>query len=122
MVRKLMFNEANTVEAFVLFLLSGSKLGSGYERIRKLAEVVGAAFPTTGLGWTCKGPHELGRSESQILVESSVRDALVRLNPEVATDPSKADEVLYKLQAILVGVGADGIVKANEEFATWLKG
>lgn len=117
-----MFNEANTVEAFVLFLLSGSKLGSEYERLRKLAEVVGAAVPTSGVGWTYRSPHELGRSETQVFVESSVRNALERLNPEIAADPVKADEVLYKLQAILVGVGADGIVKANEEFATWLKG
>lgn len=117
-----MFNEANTVEAFVLFLLSGSKLGTEYERLRRLVEMVGTDTPTRGVGWTYKASHELGRSESQVLVESSVREKLVRLNPEIAADPAKADEVLYKLQAILVGVGADGIVKANEEFAIWLKG
>ena len=28
----------------------------------------------------------------------------------------------YKLRAILMGVGGDGLIKANEEFAAWLTG
>ena len=57
-----------------------------------------------------------------MLVEDHVREALIRLNPEVAAQPDRADDVLYRLRAILMGVRADGLVKANEEFAAWLCG
>ena len=57
-----------------------------------------------------------------MLVESWVREALIRLNPEIATQPDRADDVLYKLRAIIMGVRSDGLVKANEEFAAWLTG
>ncbi len=48
--------------------------------------------------------------------------ALIRLNPEIAVQPERADDVLYKLRAIISGVRSDGLVKANEEFAAWLTG
>ena len=51
-----------------------------------------------------------------------MREALIRLNPEIAAQPDRADEVLYKLRAILLGVRSDGLVKANEEFTAWLRG
>jgi type I restriction enzyme, R subunit len=51
-----------------------------------------------------------------------VREALIRLNPEIAAQPDRADEVLYKLRAIVLGVRSDGLVKANEEFTAWLRG
>jgi type I restriction enzyme R subunit len=57
-----------------------------------------------------------------VLVESHLREALVRLNPEIAAQPDRADDVLYRLRAILMGVRDDGLVKANEEFTAWLLG
>ena len=51
-----------------------------------------------------------------------MREALIRLNPEIAAQPDRADDVLYRLRAILMGVRTDGLVKANEEFAAWLSG
>jgi type I restriction enzyme, R subunit len=33
-----------------------------------------------------------------VLVEAHLRDALIRLNPEVAAQPGRADEALYKLR------------------------
>ena len=51
-----------------------------------------------------------------------MREALIRLNPEIAAQPDRADDVLYKLRAIIMGVRSDGLVKANEEFAAWLTG
>ena len=51
-----------------------------------------------------------------------MREALIRLNPEIAAQPDRADDVLYRLRAILMGVRTDGLVRANEEFAAWLAG
>ena len=51
-----------------------------------------------------------------------MREALLRLNPEIAAQPDRADDVLYRLRAILMGVRTDGLVRANEEFAAWLAG
>ena len=51
-----------------------------------------------------------------------LREALIRLNPEIAAQPDRAEDVLYKLRAIIMGVRSDGLVKANEEFAAWLTG
>ena len=50
------------------------------------------------------------------------REALIRLNPEIAAQPDRAEDVLYRLRAILMGVRSDGLVKANEEFSAWLTG
>ena len=55
------------------------------------------------------------------MVEDQVREALIRLNPEIAQSPNKAEEVLHKLRAIILSVRDDGLVKANEEFTKWLK-
>ena len=57
-----------------------------------------------------------------MLVEDHLREALIRLNPEIAAQPDRADDVLYRLRAILMGVRSDGLVKANEEFTAWLTG
>lgn len=51
-----------------------------------------------------------------------IRDALIHLNPEIAADPDRADEVLYKLRAIVLSVRGDGLIKANEEMTAWLRG
>ena len=34
-----------------------------------------------------------------------LKAALVRLNPEIASQPELADEVIYKLRAIILGCG-----------------
>ena len=91
------FNEANTVEAFVRDVL-------------------------TGLGWQYLAPQDLPRQPQEVMVEDQLRDALSRLNPEIAAQPDRADDVLYKVRAIVLGVRSDGLVKANEEFAAWLTG
>jgi type I restriction enzyme R subunit len=74
------------------------------------------------LGWTLVAGKDLDRKLSDVLIESSVRNALIRLNPEIAAKPDRADEVIYKLRAILLSVHTDGLVRANEEFREWLVG
>ncbi len=66
--------------------------------------------------------QNLPRQPHEVLVEDHLREALIRLNPEIAAQPDRADDVLYRLRAILMGVRSDGLVKANEEFAAWLTG
>ena len=56
------------------------------------------------------------------MVEAWLRLALIRLNPEIAAQPDRADEVIYALRAILLSVQADGLVRANENFMAWLRG
>ena len=68
-------------------------------------------------------PHtDIPRQPGDVMVEPWVREALIRLNPEIAAQPDRADEVIYKLRAILLSVQADGLVRANENFMAWLRG
>lgn len=68
------------------------------------------------------GSH-LPRREDEVLLEDVVRDALVRLNPEIRADPGKANEVIYNLRAILLSARTSPHpVVANEEFVAWLTG
>lgn len=93
----MIFNEANTVEQMVI-------------------------DACVALGWEYVPAKELDRQNGDVLVESRVREALVRLNPEIATNPDHADEVLYRLRAIPLTVQTDGLVRANETMAEWLRG
>lgn len=66
---------------------------------------------------------ELPRSTSEVMLESSVKAALIRLNPEIEADPDKADEVVYNLRAVLIAARTSSHpVVANEVFMTWLTG
>ena len=76
----------------------------------------------TGMGWVFTPGKDLRRTYQDVLLDGDLRDALVRLNPEIALDPARADEVVYKLRATLLSVRTDGLVRANEEFRSWLVG
>lgn len=92
-----MFNEENTVERLVLDTLSGA-------------------------GWRFMAADDVPRQHGDVLVESMVREALIRLNPEIRQQPDRADEVLYRLRALPLSVQGEGLVRANELFAAWLRG
>jgi type I restriction enzyme R subunit len=92
-----MFNEANAVEEFIL------------DRMVQL-------------GWTYVFGPELPRTNGDVLLESVLTEALCSLNPEIAEDPVRGEEVIYKLRAVIQGVGGDGLVRANEELMAWLRG
>ncbi|MEI8020435.1 MAG: type I restriction endonuclease, partial [Schlesneria sp.] len=74
------------------------------------------------LGWRYVHAPVLSRGPSDVFAETMFRDALIKLNPEIATAPERADEVLYKLRAILLAVQNDGLVRSNEAMAEWLQG
>jgi type I restriction enzyme R subunit len=69
-----------------------------------------------------RSANDLNRSVNEVLLESELKDALIRLNLEINAKPELADEVIYKLRAILISVNQIVLVKANEEFFKWLGG
>ena len=113
-----MFNEANTVEAFIRDLLCGGVtdqtiVGPGLARHNN---------QLSGLGWHYLSHQDLPRQPQEALVEDHLRAALIRLNPTIAANPDRADDVIYQLRAIIMGVRSDGLVKANETFMAWVTG
>ena len=85
------FNEDNTIEQFFI------------ETLKKN-------------GWKYIPAAEIPREYTDVMVEPMVKDALIRLNPEIAEDPSRADEVIYKLRAMLQPFPNDNLVAQNEAF------
>lgn len=67
-------------------------------------------------GWKYIPAEQLPRQHSDVMVESMVKDALIRLNPVIAEDPSRADEVIYKLRTLILSAQANNLIAANEEF------
>jgi type I restriction enzyme, R subunit len=112
------FTESNTVEAYLRDRLSGPLRSARSNLVREPS----VPYGTGGIGWRYALPTNVPRQPQDVLVESWVREALIRVNPEIAAQPDRADDVLYKLRAIIMGVRSDGLVKANEEFAAWLTG
>jgi len=112
------FTESNTVESLLRDILCGAvthHTAAGPGLARRAGQI-------SGLGWHYLAPAHLPRHTHEVLVEPWVRDALIRLNPEIAAVPDRADEVLYKLRAIVLSVRSDGLIKANEEMTAWLRG
>lgn len=107
------FNELNSVEHYIIHQLSGINLNDANAREPKTSY---------SSQWIYKSSSELVRGVNEVLVESEVKEALIRLNSEIATNPDLADEVIYKLRAILISVNQSGLVRANEEFYKWLTG
>lgn len=112
------FTEANTVEHLIRDVLCGGVIhhtvaGPGLAR---------RAGQLSGLGWHYIAPAHLPRQTHEVFVEAWIRDALIRLNPSIAAVPDRADEVIYKLRAIVLSVRSDGLIKANEELMAWLRG
>lgn len=85
------FNEDNTIEQMIISTLKNN-------------------------GWKYVPAEELPRMHSDVLVEPMVKEALIRLNPEIAEDPSRADEVIYKLRTIILSVQPHNLVTQNEIF------
>ena len=117
------FTEANTVEQMILEALAP----------RRSAEPFALRDGPPGWGaslggelrppkWEYVPATDVPRQPGDVMVEAWLRLALIRLNPEIAAQPDRADEVIYALRAILLSVQADGLVRANENFMAWLRG
>lgn len=110
------FNEINTVENFVIKTMTGVNLNDA-------GAVGGEPVAEYGVAhWVYTPASELSREITEVLIETELKQALIKLNPEIAALPERADEVIYKLRSILLSVNSTGLVRANEEFAEWLKG
>tara|TARA_R110000851_G_scaffold243845_2_gene396643 strand:- start:5870 stop:6166 length:297 start_codon:yes stop_codon:yes gene_type:complete len=81
-----MSNEENTVEQMVLDTLCG---GVTSNRVGKEPASYGGEIKS----WRFVAAEALPRQHSEVLVESMLRDALIRLNPEIKAQPDRADEV-----------------------------
>ena len=114
------FNESNTVEAYLYDLLSGPAKPVPANVVQEPQATYGRSHK--GLGWCRLASADFPRQPQEVLVESWVREALIRLNPEITAQPDRADEVLYKLRAIVLSVRSDGLIRANEEMMAWIRG
>src|SRR4051812_24006541 len=109
------FTEANTAENYIIEQLTGVNLNA--------ASSFNESKATYGsLKWNYIPPDELKREITEVFVELELKEALIRINSAIAVQPSRADEVIHKLRAILITVNQVGLVRANEDFAKWLKG
>ena len=119
------FTESNTVEQMILDAVSSRGHGASV--------LVAHEQPAPGWGgslgadlrptrWDYVPGAQLPRQSGDVMVEPWVREALIRLNPEIAAQPDRADEVIYNLRACILSVQADGLVRANENFMAWLRG
>lgn len=86
-----MFNEDNTIEQMIISALKQN-------------------------GWKYIPAEELPRDYSDVMVESMVRKALIKLNPEIAEQPDRADEVIYKLRTMMLPFPSDNLVAQNDAF------
>jgi type I restriction enzyme R subunit len=105
------FTELNSVEYYIIHKLSGANLN---------LNLFSNNFDS--YNWIYKAPEKLNRGIADVLIEGEVKEALIKLNPEIKKKPELAVEVIYKLRVIISSVNQFGLVKANEDFFEWLRG
>ena len=67
-------------------------------------------------GWKYIPAHNLPRDLKDVMVEPMVKAALIRLNPVIAAEPDRADEVIYKLRNVILSARPHDLVTQNEAF------
>jgi len=112
------FTELNSVEHYIIHQMTGVNLNVSPGK-NEVSEPKPKSF---GVQWQFQSPEQLGRGVNEVLVESELVKALIRLNPDIEANPNLADDVIHKLRAILISVNQIGLVKANEEFFAWMTG
>jgi type I restriction enzyme R subunit len=121
-----MFNEQNSVENFIRDLICGAPSSLPGKGAGGVGESPAPYIPLgrnrNSVGWYFVPAQSLPRRINDVFIEEYVRQSLIRLNPAIADKPERADEVLYKLRAIVLSVRSDGLIRANEEFTAWLRG
>ncbi len=114
------FTESNTVEAYLRDLLSGPVAGAPTNTAQEPTPSYGVS--PKGIGWKFVPPADVPRQIHELLVEDWLKAALIRLNPDIAARPDHAEDVLHRLRAIILSVRSDGLIRANEEMAAWMRG
>jgi len=92
------------------------------ESINEAAVQTALADRLTKLGWRFVPGVDLDRQLDDVMVESEVTAALLRLNPVIAAHPERSQDVLTRLRAVLLAVANDGLIATNEEMVAWLCG
>lgn len=72
--------------------------------------------------WTYVRGKDLARATDEVFIERDLNKALAKMNPLIAEQPGRIDEVLPKLRAVALSAVNDGVVAANERMTTWLRG
>ena len=94
------FNESNTIEEAIRVRLSS----------------------LSGEKWNFVRGTALQRNAQDVFIEPQLKGALCRLNPDIAEEPEKADDVIHRLRGVLFDARQSGLVHANEIFTEWLRG
>jgi len=84
-----MFNEDNTIEQLLIKTISEN-------------------------GFSYIPAEEITRDFTEVLVEYMVKAALIRLNPEIAEENDRADEVIHRLRTIILSAQQHNLVTNNE--------
>lgn len=71
-------------------------------------------------GWMYIKAADLPRTYDSVLVEPMLRDALVRLNPCIAEEPSRADQVIYRLRSLILSARPGNLIAQNEIFKQFI--
>lgn len=116
----MIFTESNTVEQMILDAALGSNTGTITREDPPPGWSGSLGEELKPSRWTYAA--QIPRQATDVIVEPWLREALIALNPEIAEQPDRADEVIYALRAILLSVQGDGLVRANENFTAWLRG
>jgi type I restriction enzyme, R subunit len=95
---------------------------SGFTESSTIQAAVADRLSKPDLGWTEVHPDQLQREEISALIEPDITEALVKLNPAIAADTDRVDQVLPALRAVVLSVVEDGLVSANERIMSWLRG
>ena len=73
------------------------------------------------LGWELTlDDDDLSRPWEEVVRWDELTSALERLNPEIAEQPERAQQVIAALRAVLLSSAAEGLIGSNREFAAWL--
>lgn len=86
-----MFNEDNTIEKLLIQTIINN-------------------------GWTYVDREHLNRDLNDVLVDSILKNALIKLNPEIQEDTDRADEVIHKLRTLILSVQPHNLIAQNEIF------
>jgi type I restriction enzyme R subunit len=117
----MIFSESNTVEQMIIAAACNGWQPSMVRESRPgWGESLGDELRPAR--WSYVPADQVPRKPGEVMVEPWLRESLIRLNPEIADQPDRADEVIYNLRACILSVQADGLVRANENFMAWLRG
>ena len=106
-----MFNELNSVEHYIIYLLSGSNLNENLYKSE-----------SRNYQWKFIENKKIQRNIENVLLDDVLKKSLINLNPDIKNKPNFAEEIILKLKSILNSVNKIGLVRANEEFHEWIKG